>query len=504
MRVLFVTAEAYPLAKSGGLADVSSALPLALRHQNIDVRLMLPAYPCALNSLKNAHIEARLQLMGEDVALIAGYLPNSNLPVWLVHAPSLFCRRGGLYQDESGADWKDNARRFALLAHAANAVCDGRLTRWTPDVVHANDWHAGLLPLLLSTRGHPRPATVFTIHNMAFQGKFPREALSAIDVPERFFHIPNGIEFYGQISYLKSAIRYSDRITTVSPSYANEIMTPEFGYGLEGVLRERAEHFTGILNGIDDVSWNPANDEALPAFYSERDIAGKRICKADLQREFGLDPDIDVPLIGFVSRLTYQKMADVVLEAIPWIIERGAQFILVGEGEHPLEREFERLSGAYPGKVAVHIGYAEDLAHRLQAGTDILLAPARFEPCGLTQLYALRYGTVPVVRKTGGLADTVHDANSRTLSDRSATGFVFEEPSKRGLLEAVARALTSYREPLAWRRLQLHGMAQDFSWQASAAKYAALYYEISGFVPQSGRPFTPQAEEPQVARVLSA
>ena len=502
MRVCFVTSEAYPLAKSGGLADVSSALPLALMQQNIDVRLLLPAYPCALNSLENPRVEASLKLLGEDVVLIAGQLPNTDLPVWLIHAPSLFCRLGGLYQNPDGAEWKDNARRFALLAHAAKVVCDGHLAGWRPDVVHANDWHTGLLPLLLC--GQQRPATVFTIHNMAFQGNFPREALGAIDIPERFFHTPDGIEFYGKVSFLKSAIRYSDRITTVSPTYANEVMTPEFGYGLEGILRERSKDFTGILNGIDDIAWNPAKDGKLPAFYSGRDIAGKRICKADLQKEFGLNLAVDVPLVGFVSRLTHQKMADIILETVPWLVERGAQFVLVGEGDHEIEAGFERLSRDFPGKVAVRIGYAENLAHRLQAGTDILLAPARFEPCGLTQLYALRYGTVPVVRRTGGLADTVCDANAATMSDRSATGFVFDEPSLPDLRGAITRALTLYQEPLAWRRLQLNGMAKDFSWQASAAKYAALYREVAGLVPEDGRPYASQTEEPPAQRVVSA
>ena len=504
MRVCFVTSEAYPLAKSGGLADVSRALPLALRQQNIDVRLLLPAYPSALKNLENPRIEANLKLLGEDVALIAGQLPNSDLPVWLVHAPSLFCRPGGLYQNPDGAEWKDNARRFALLAHAAKAVCAGYMNGWVPDVVHANDWHTGLLPLLLSGQSRSRPATVFTIHNMAFQGNFPREALGAIEVPEHVLNTPDGIEFYGRVSYLKSAIRYSDRITTVSPTYANEILTPEFGYGLEGLLRERLRDFTGILNGIDDAAWNPAKDGNLPAIYSERDIAGKRICKAELQQEFGLDPNMDVPLVGFVSRLTHQKMADIILETVPWLVECGAQFILVGEGDQKLEAGFAQLGRDFPGKVAVHIGYAEDMAHRLQAGTDILLAPARFEPCGLTQLYALRYGTVPVVRQTGGLADTVRDANSTTLPDRTATGFVFQETSTGGLKGAAARAMALYREPLAWRRLQLQGMAQDFSWQTSAAKYAALYHEVTGLAPSAEQAFGAQVDEPQAPQMLTA
>lgn len=482
MRVLFVTAEAYPLAKTGGLADVSRALPVALRRRGVDVRLLMPGYPRAHMRIGNPRIVAKIEpILGvSDAMLIAGTFPDADLPVWLIDSPTLFRRNGGLYQDDNGQDWQDNALRFAFLAHvAARLSISCPKIGWTPDVVHANDWHTGLLPLLLSLQSSRRPHSVFTSHNMAFQGNFAADWLPRLGIPESHFD-SDGVEFYGKVSFLKAGLRYADRITTVSPTYASEILTPEFGCGMEGVLRDRGGNFVGILNGIDGTLWNPTSDACLARNYRESDISGKRTCKTSLQREFGLPVNPDVPLLGFVSRITHQKMADVVLEAIPWFVEQGAQFVAVGEGDPALEAAFARAQEMYGEQVAVTIGYDEPLAHKLQAASDALLAPARFEPCGLTQLYALRYGTLPVVRRTGGLADTVVDATATSIADRSATGFVFDEANRDALISAVARALALYREPLAWRRLQLQAMAQDFSWDASAAKYAALYSAVSG------------------------
>ena len=470
---------------------MSGALPAALIRQGIDVRLLMPGYPAALRGLRGARVEMQLKpLLGiEGAALISGELPNSNVPVWLVNAPSLFSRPGGLYQDEGGRDWVDNAQRFAFLARVAAKMANG-LVRWRPDVVHANDWHAGLLPLLLSLEPTPAPATVFTIHNLAYQGNFPSQVLPTLGIPDRLFN-PDGLEFYGQVSFLKAAIRYSDKLTTVSPTYAMEVLTPEFGCGLDGVLRDRKEDLSGILNGIDDDIWNPAIDSYLPRPYSAKDVSGKRLCKAELQRECGLEVDPETPLIAFVSRLAHQKMADVLLDAVPAIAESGAQFVLVGKGDPGLEAAFERMGEKHPREIAIRIGYEEALAHRIQAGADILLAPARFEPCGLTHLYALRYGTVPVVRRTGGLTDTVTDANAVALSHRKANGFVFDEPTAQGLLGAIRRALAAHREPLTWRRLQLEGMQQDFNWNTGAARYALLYSDLTG-IPLT--PTTPASE----------
>jgi starch synthase len=482
MRVLFATAEAYPLAKTGGLADVSRALPVALRRLGVDVRLLLPAYPRAYLRLEDPKLVAAIPpaLGVDDATLIAGHFPDVDLPVYLIDSPSLFRRTGGLYLDDTGEPWSDNPLRFAFFAHVGREIAMGRLgLEFKPDLVHANDWHAGLLPLYLSLESGPRPATVFTTHNMAFQGNFPAEWLGRIGIPRALFS-PGGVEFYGQISYLKAGLRYADRVTTVSPTYAREILTPAFGCGLDGVLAERGDDFSGILNGIDEVLWNPATDPVLPRSYREADISGKRACKAALQAEFGLRVSPETPVLGFVSRLTEQKMADTILDVLPWLVAQGTQFVAVGEGDPALQAGFEAARERFGDKIAVIVGYDEPLAHKLQAGSDILLAPARFEPCGLTQLYALRYGSLPVVRRTGGLADTVVDATATAIADRSATGFVFDDPSAEDLTATLERALSLYREPLIWRRLQLQAMAQDFSWTASATQYAALYSAASG------------------------
>lgn len=497
MRVLFVTSETFPLAKSGGLADVSGALPIALARQGVDVRILMPGYPGALAGLKEPCVEARLApVLGiDDATLVSGRLPNSQVRLWLINAPALFGRGGGLYQDEDGRDWADNALRFGFLAHVAAMIANGLSPHWTPDVIHANDWHAGLIPLLLAIRGGARPPTVLTVHNLAFQGNFPRENLSTLGIPDRYFHT-DGIEFYGQISFLKAAIRYSDTVTTVSPGYAREVLTPEFGCGMDGVLRDRGESFSGILNGIDTDLWNPATDPCLAEPYDRHDMSGKGACKAGLQDELHLEIDSDRPLVGFVSRLAHQKMADVMLESVPALREAGAQFALLGEGDAELERAFRQIGERYPGSIAIHTAYDETLAHRLHAGADILLAPARFEPCGLTQMYASRYGTPPVVRRTGGLADTVTDATETTLFRRTATGFVFEEASSSALAAAIDHALALYHQPPVWRQLQRQAMSQDFSWSASAAKYIELYRQMLGFrVSSQPEPLPHQAVE---------
>jgi starch synthase len=498
MRVLFVTSEAYPLAKTGGLADVSRALPLALAERGIDARLLMPGYPEAITRIEKPRLAAKLDpVLGiEDATLIAGMLPGTDLPVWLIAAPSLYVRQGGLYQDADGNDWPDNALRFAFLAHVGAALAMGRArTVWKPDIVHANDWHAGLLPLLLSSEKTARPSTVFTTHNMSFQGNFPAEIHAAIGLPESYFS-PDGVEFYGQISFLKAGLRYADRVTTVSPTYAKEILTPEFGCGMDGLLYRRGRDFSGILNGIDDALWDPSSDPYLPRTFRATDISGKRVCKAALQRELGLPVSAETPLIGFVSRLTQQKMADVILEALPWIAEQGAQFAMVGQGDGELEAGFAKAPVRFGETMAAYIGYDEPLAHRLQAGCDILLAPARFEPCGLTQLYALRYGSLPVVRRTGGLADTVIDSDPKSIAERTATGFAFDEPTLDAFTAALSRALALYQEPLTWRRLQLQAMAQDFSWSASAENYISLYRSASGLkLPQEPEIEIMQANE---------
>lgn len=481
MRVLFASSEIYPLAKTGGLADVSAALPLALAEMGVEIRLLMPGYRQALASAANKSVVTEIAgLAGAGVTrLIEARTPDTGLPVWLVDCPMLFDRPGGLYQDERGMDWTDNAQRFALFSRVAALLSTGDLVpEWRANLVHANDWHTGLVPAYLEARPDKGPATLFTIHNLAYQGQFSDLVFPALGLPAEMF-TADGIEFYGGVSFLKAGIRYSDQLTTVSPSYAKEILTPEFGCGLDGLLRRRASQLCGILNGVDYRLWNPIRDLHLPATFTRRDLSGKRTCKAALQAELGLAIEPDAPLIAYVSRITDQKMADTVLDALPSILGQGAQFALLGQGDPALEGRFRDAAQRYPGKLAVRIGHEEPLEHRLHAAADLLLHPSRFEPCGLAPLYALRYGTLPIVRNVGGLADTVTDANETTLRLGAATGFAFREPTAPAMLACIDRALALYAQPVAWRKMQYEAMDQDFGWQASARDYLALYRRLA-------------------------
>lgn len=483
LRLLFVASEAYPLAKTGGLADVNGALPLQLLGLGIDVRLMLPAYTEALERLGDPEDEIDLGevLPGLHVRLIQGRLSGSGLPVWLVDCPPLFRRAGGFYQDPEGRDWADNALRFALLAHVAARVALGR-TRldWKADVVHAHDWHTGLVPLLVAAGGAERPRTVFTIHNMAFQGLFPLEAASQLGLPEGIL-TPECAEFYGHLSFLKAGIVAADRVTTVSPTYAREIRSAEFGFGMEGVLQARGEQLVGILNGIDTQVWNPATDDSLAQRYTPEDMSGKAVCKQDLQRHLGLAVDPDAPLAVSLSRLTHQKMADVMLACLPAMLSRHPrlQVVVHGCGDHALEQGIASLAPAYPGRLAVRIGYQEALEHRMHAGADILLHGSRFEPCGLAQLYAMHYGTLPIVRHVGGLADTVIDAGEPPHRTIGATGFVFQQPDGEALQSALDRCLVVYQAwPRIWSDMRRLAMVGEFGWARPAREYARLYADL--------------------------
>ncbi len=481
MRVLFASSEAYPLAKTGGLADVSAALPMALTALGVDVRLVLPGYPGAIDAAANKAVCAEFNDFdgAGRIRIISARTPDTGLPIWLVDCPSLFRRSGGLYQDGDGRDWPDNALRFGVFSRIAARLALGEIAPgWRADVVHANDWHTGPLPALLAAGGGARPGTLFTMHNLAFQGLFASDVYSRLGFPDDAA-LAHGLEFYGKISFLKAGIQYSDRLTTVSPTYAREILTPDFGCGLDGLLRVRNQDLTGILNGVDLRVWDPATDRHLPVSYGRHDLAGKRFCKRALQRELGLATTPDTPLIIFVGRMTEQKMADVVFGALPALLDRGAQVAVLGEGDPSLERRFERAGRDLSGKAAVRIGYNEPIAHRFLAGADILLHPSRFEPCGLTQLYAMRYGTLPVATSIGGLADTVVDANDETIRRGTANGFSFEGASAANLISCVDRALTLYRQPFAWRKVQVRAMSQDFGWEHSARAYLELYRRLA-------------------------
>ena len=480
IRVLFASPEVYPLAKTGGLADVSAALPAALSELGVDMRVAMPAYTEALDLAEGKQKAIPLgNILGlGEAAVIVARTPDTGLPLWLIDCPALFRRPGRLYGDTEGRDWPDNALRFAMLSHVVARLALGEAgMEWHPHVVHLNDWHLGLAPALLAARPGPRPHTILTIHNLAFQGVFPMDVFPRLGLPSEWLNA-DGVEFYGRVSFLKAGIRFADRLTTVSPNYAQEILMPEFGCGLDGLLRGRADDLVGILNGIDYRDWAPDNPSAGHFPYSVRDLSGKRRCKAALQDELGLGVDPDTPLIAFVSRLTHQKMADVLPEVVPKIAIRGAQLVICGDGEPSIEHALRALEARHPRRVAVRVGYEDTMARRLLAGADILAAPARFEPCGLTQMYAMRYGTIPVVRRIGGLADTVIGYGGVGPPKRKGTGFMFDVPTGEGLAAAIECALDHYRQPAAWRAMQSRAMRQDFRWMRSAQRYQALYGEL--------------------------
>jgi starch synthase len=486
MRILFVASEVYPLIKTGGLADVCGSLPPALAGLDLDVRVLLPAYRDARAGAGRLKTLARLRLPpeGAEAALLEGRLPGTPVRTWLLDHPASYDRSGNPYLAPDGHDWPDNAQRFARLNRAAEAIARGQAgLAWVPDVVHAHDWQAGLLPALLAPEPR-RPATVFTVHNLAYQGLFPYETLAALGLPAGLWS-HDALEFHGQLSFIKGGIAFADAVTTVSPTYAREIQTPEFGHGLDGLLRHHAARLSGILNGIDPGTWNPARDPNLAVRYSARRIKDKIGNKLALQKELGLPRSGEALLLGWVGRLVAQKGIDLVLEALPALMDRPVQIVQLGGGEARFEQQLRAAATRYPERIAALIGYDETLAHRIVAGADAFLMPSRFEPCGLSQLYALRYGTVPIVRGVGGLADTVRDASDENLRAGTATGIVFTEAKPEALVDACARALALFGRPRSWQKLMLTGMRQDFSWRHSAQDYRALYQSLRA---ASGKP----------------
>jgi len=417
--------------------------------------------------------------LADPVRILETRLPGTRVRTWLVDFPAAFDRPGNPYQNALGHDWHDNASRFSILSRVAVAVALGipRL-RWKPDIVHAHDWQCGLVPALLAPH-QTRPATVFTIHNLAYQGLFSYETFLSLALPPALWNF-SALEFHGQLSFIKGGITFADRVTTVSPTYAQEICSPDFGYGLEGALRHRGNALRGILNGIDVRQWNPRRDALITTRYSPGRLAsGKTSNKEALQSQLGLARSAKAPLAGIVSRLVEQKGVDLVIEAIPMLIQHGVQFAILGSGEARLEDALRTLAKNHPEQVAVVTRYDESLAHRIIAGSDLFIVPSRFEPCGLTQLYSLQYGTIPVVRRTGGLADTVVDASASSLAEGTATGILFEQPNSAELANAVSRAMSLFRQRRLWNALRRRAMAQDFSWKTRAREYQSLYDELS-------------------------
>ncbi len=473
LNVLSVASEIYPIIKTGGLADVAGALPGALAKEGVTVVSLVPGYPAVLRSLERMDVVRHYpDLFGGAARLLSARA--GQLDLFVIDAPHLYERPGSPYLTPDGRDWPDNARRFAALGRIAADIGFGIVPGFAPDAVHAHDWQAGLAPAYLHFDGRPRPATVITIHNIAFQGIFPADLLYELGLSPGAFTV-DGVEYYGQIGFLKAGLQLADRITTVSPTYAREIQTPEGGMGLDGLLRARAAVVSGILNGIDDTVWNPATDHFLAASFDHDNFGARLMNKEALQLRLGLRPDPDAMLFGVVSRLSEQKGLDLVLASLPTLLDGGAQLALLGAGDPSLEESFRAAATVYPGQVGCVFGYDEPLAHQIQGGSDALLVPSRFEPCGLTQLCAMRYGSVPIVSRVGGLADTVIDANEMALATGVATGFQFSPVNLTAALDAFRRAKSLWLDMDAWHRLQLNGMVAEVGWGRPARHYADLY-----------------------------
>jgi len=477
VKILFATSEISPWVKTGGLGDVSGTLPLALRRLGCDVRVLVPRYPAFQAAFSAARPVAHLPWMG-------GHLPGADLlaaesadglPLLLLDCPPLYDRPGNPYLGPDGLDWSDNHLRFGLLSRvAARLASPASPLDWRPDILHCQDWQTALAPYYLRFREKSGAASVLTIHNLVFQGCFPPQLLGQLGFGAADWHI-DGVECYGQLSFLKAGLRHADKLTTVSPTYAREILTEQEGAGLQGLLRQRAGDLTGILNGIDTAAWNPATDPHIATNYDRDHLDNKLQNKLALQRKLGLKAGDALPLFGIVSRLTYQKGLDLVAAAGEQLVGLPAQLAVLGSGEAGVEEAFESLAASHPGQVGVRIGFDEGLAHLIEAGADIFLMPSRFEPCGLNQMFSLAYGTPPLVRPTGGLADTVVDHAETTLKDGSANGFVCTSATPAAIIESAMRAVTLWHDRRRWRQLQRNAMAGDYSWNGPAQQYRALY-----------------------------
>lgn len=474
MKVLSVTSEVFPFVKTGGLADVTGALPKALQKYGIRTITLVPGYPALLPAARaGAPLLLFDEILGESAAL--RHIQTDDQVLFVLDIPTLYDRPGGLYLDEHGQDFADNWKRFAALSLAAARIADGILPGWAPDVVHTHDWQTALTSVYMRASGNDRPV-VTTIHNLAFQGQFAANLFPYLHLPANAFSL-DCLEYYGDISFLKGGLMTSDAITTVSPTYAREILTPRFGMGMEGVLALRRDKLRGVLNGIDDDIWDPANDPYLPSGFDPSSPEKRRPNRMALIREMGLAED-EGPILSAVSRLTWQKGMDMLADVAEEIVYRGAKLIVCGQGDAAIQDLLLQTAARFPGRVAVRVGYDERLAHLIHGGSDAIVQPSRFEPCGLTQLYGLRYGSVPIVSRTGGLAETVIDANDAAMGAGVATGFQFHPVTTEGLRHAIRRAIEVFQYPDQWQRLQHQGMTARFSWDRSAGLYARLYGDL--------------------------
>ncbi|MDR5783413.1 glycogen synthase GlgA [Caballeronia sp. LZ065] len=484
VRVLHAAAEMFPLLKTGGLADVVGALPPAQSQLGTHARVVLPGFPAVLAGLEDLQPVAELGAafgVGQ-IRLERGVLPPHGVVVYVVRADPFYDRPGNPYLDAAHRPYADNDRRFALLGWAAARIATGADPAWKPHIVHAHDWHAGLAPAYLRAferAGAAKTASVMTVHNLAYQGTFPASEFGALQLPGDFFAV-EGVEFYGLVSFLKAGLYYADRITTVSPTYAREIQTQAHGAGLHGLLQTRTHDITGILNGVDYAIWSPAVDESIATKYTPTRVSGKSKCKSALQERMGLERDDNALLFGVVSRLTEQKGLDLLLSVVPDIVQRGGQLVVLGTGDPALETGMKNAAAAHQGAVAVELGFDETLSHSIIAGSDVVMVPSRFEPCGLTQLYALAYGSLPLVHRVGGLADTVTDCSLENLADDLATGFVFDTFDRATVVSSIRRAFALKQRRADWKTVVRRGMDQRFSWEAAALKYAEVYQGLTG------------------------
>jgi starch synthase len=472
MEVLSVASEVYPLVKTGGLADVAGALPLALKQHNVSVKTLMPGYPAVMRAIRDSRVVVSFDnLLGSRADILA--VEHQGLDLLILDAPAFFDRPGGPYLDADGRDHSDNWLRFAALSKAGALIAQNGFDGWRPNIVHVHDWQAAMVPAYMRYADAPEIPSLITIHNIAFQGQYGADIFSHLDLPPHAFGI-DGVEYFGGVGYLKAGLQASWAISTVSPSYAEEILTPEFGMGLEGLLNHRAGDLHGIVNGIDAEVWDPATDNHLTANYNASSLKSRTANKIAVAERFGLDRD-GAPLFCVVSRLTWQKGMDLLAEAVDDLVEAGAKLAVLGSGDAALEQAFHSATARHPGRVGLITGYDEPLSHLMQASSDAIVIPSRFEPCGLTQLYGLRYGCVPIVARTGGLNDTVIDASHAALAAGAATGIAFGPIATMNLRRALRRAVRLYQEPKVWTALQKQGMKTDVSWNKSAALYADLY-----------------------------
>ncbi|MBY5409439.1 glycogen synthase GlgA [Rhizobium leguminosarum] len=475
MKVLSVSSEVFPLIKTGGLADVSGALPITLKAFGVETKTLLPGYPAVMKVIRDPVVRLEFpDLLGERATVLE--VEHEGLDLLILDAPAYYDRPGGPYLDPLGKDYPDNWRRFAALSLAASEIAAGLLPGWRPDLVHTHDWQAALTSVYMRYYPKPELPSVLTIHNIAFQGQFGSEIFPGLRLPAHAF-ATESIEYYGTVGFLKGGLKTAHAITTVSPTYADEILTSEFGMGLEGVIASRIDDLHGIVNGIDTDIWNPATDPVVHTHYGSTTLKNREENRRSIAEFFHLDND-DAPIFCVISRLTWQKGMDIVANVADEIVAMGGKLVVLGSGEAALEGALLASASRHPGRIGVSIGYNEPMSHLMQAGCDAIIIPSRFEPCGLTQLYGLRYGCVPIVARTGGLNDTVIDANHAALAAKVATGIQFAPVTETGMLQAIRRAMHFYQDRKLWTQLQKQGMKSDVSWEKSAERYAALYSSL--------------------------